>query len=85
VLAQTGLLGLCAGIIALPVGGMLGWLLVTVVNQRSFGWTLLEAHLPVRVAAEALGLAVAAALLAGVYPALRFARTPTVPALREEG
>ena len=85
VLAQTGLLGLCAGVIAIPVGTTLGWLLVTVVNRRSFGWTLMETHLPAAVVVEALGLACAAALLAGAYPALRFARTATVDALREEG
>lgn len=84
VLAQTGLLGLCAGLLALPVGALLAWLLVTVINRRSFGWTLLEVHVPEAVAVEALALAVGAALAAAAYPTWRFARTPMGVALKEE-
>ncbi|MEM7199257.1 MAG: FtsX-like permease family protein [Planctomycetota bacterium] len=84
VLTQTALLGLCAGVLALPVGVLLGWLLTAVINRRSFGWTLLDLHLPVGVAFEALALACGAAVLAAVYPTWRFARTPMVDALREE-
>ena len=83
VLGQTGLLGLCSGLIAIPVGAGLGWLLVHVVNRGSFGWTLLDVHLPVGVVVEALLLAITASLLSGLQPAWRFAKLQPVAALRD--
>jgi putative ABC transport system permease protein len=83
VLAQTGLMGVIAGALAIPVGIGLALALVHVINRRAFGWTI-ETTLSPDVLAQALGLAVLAALAAGVYPAWRMARTPPAPALREE-
>ena len=83
--AQTGILGLSAGIWALPIGATFGWILVRVINKRSFGWTLPEVVFPSEVALQAVGLALAAALLASIQPAIRFARTPIVAAIREDG
>lgn len=83
VTAQTGLMGLAAGIIALPVGALLAALMVHVINRRSFGWSL-DMHFPAEVALQAIALAVGAALLAGIVPALRLARTSPAVALREE-
>ena len=83
VTAQTGLMGLAAGLLALPVGLVLSAIMVFVINRRSFGWTV---HLEIAPAVllEALALALATALAAGVYPAWRMARTPPALALREE-
>jgi putative ABC transport system permease protein len=81
---QNLLLGACAGILAIPTGLTLAWLLAAVVNRRSFGWTLLEFEVAPGVAAEALLTAVAAACLAGIWPSLRLARTPLSAALRDE-
>jgi len=81
---QNALLGLCAGLLALPTGALLAWLLVAVVNRRSFGWTLLDFGIPVGVAAEAIGLAIGAALIAGIWPAVRLGRTSITAALRDE-
>jgi putative ABC transport system permease protein len=81
--AQTGLMGLLAGLLALPVGIVLALVLIFVINRRSFGWTL-EATIAPEVLLQAVGLAVLAALLAGVYPAWRMARTAPAAALREE-
>lgn len=83
VIAQTGLVGLTAGLLALPVGVLLASVLVFVINKRSFGWTLLF-RLDGALFAQALLVAVAAALLAGLYPAWRMSRTPPALALREE-
>lgn len=83
VLLQTGFLGLLAGVLALPLGFLLGLALVRVVNLRSFGWSM-DLALPAGVFVEAVLLAVAAALLAGIYPARRAARMPPATALREE-
>ena len=81
--AQTGLMGLVAGLLALPLGVLLAAVLVFVINRRSFGWTM---PLDVRpdVLLQGLLLAVVAALLAGLYPALRMAGASPAAALRDE-
>jgi putative ABC transport system permease protein len=83
VLAQTGLMGLTAGLLAAPLGLALSLVLVYVINRRSFGWTL-ELTLDPALFGQALLVALAAALLAGVYPALKMSRTSPALALREE-
>ncbi len=83
VLGQTGLMGLTAGLLAAPVGIVLALILVYVINRRSFGWTL-ELSLDPALFGQALLVAVVAALLAGIYPALRMSRTSPAMALREE-
>jgi putative ABC transport system permease protein len=83
VTGQTGLLGLAAGLVAVPVGVTVALILVHIINRRSFGWTL-EAEIGPGVLAGAVGLAMSAALLAGVYPALRMARASPAAGLREE-
>jgi putative ABC transport system permease protein len=83
VTAQTSLMGIVAGLLALPVGVLLALVLVFVINQRSFGWTLHLALAP-GVLAQALILAVGAAVLAGLYPAYRITRASLPEALRGE-
>ena len=80
---ETGTMGLFAGLLALPLGWVLAELLIHVVNVRSFGWSM-DSLLPPGVLADAVLLAVAAAALAGAYPALRMARVQPAAALREE-
>ncbi len=80
---QTSLMGLCAGILSLPLGIGLALILVYVINRRSFGWTL-ALELSPRVLAEAIALAWVAALLAGLYPAWKMSRANPARALRDE-
>ena len=80
---QTGLMGLAAGLLALPVGVGLAAVLIYVINRRSFGWTL-QMEVSAEVLAQALLLALIAAVLAGLYPAWKMARTSPALALREE-
>jgi putative ABC transport system permease protein len=80
---ETGLLGASAGLLALPTGYILAWILIFIINQRSFGWTLQMQIEPVPFA-QAFVLAVSAALLAAVYPAWRLSRMQTAEALRGE-
>jgi len=80
---QTGLMGFVAGLLAIPVGTVLALVLVFVINRRSFGWTL-QVELGPTILVHALLLALVAALLAGLYPALKMARTPPALTLREE-
>ncbi len=83
ILIQTGSLGLFAGLLSWPLGTGIAMALVKVVNLRSFGWTM-DLALPLGAYLEALALAVAAALLAGLYPAWRAGRIPPALALRED-
>jgi putative ABC transport system permease protein len=80
---QTGVLGLAAGLLAVPVGLVLAAVMIFVINRRSFGWTL-GMEVGPDVLLQAVGLALAGALLAGVYPAWRMSRTSPAVALREE-
>jgi putative ABC transport system permease protein len=82
-LTQTGLLGLAAGLVAVPLGTGLAALLVHVINRRSFGWTM-DFTPTLEPLAAGLVLAVGAALLAGVYPSWRASRVVLGTALREE-
>jgi len=82
-LIQTGLMGLVAGILALPIGMVLSLVLIYVINVRSFGWTMQFTLLPSEFG-EAFLVAVVAALLAGIYPALKLSRLKPAAALRSE-
>lgn len=80
---ETGLIGLSSGLLALPLGILQALVLILVINRRSFGWSMQTVLAP-EVLLQALLLALAAALLAGLYPAWRMARTNPALALREE-
>ncbi len=82
-LSQTGLMGLTAGILSLPVGFVLALILIFIINRRSFGWTL-DMVIDPRLFIQAILLAVIAALLAGIYPSWRIGRISPSVALREE-
>ena len=81
--SETGLIGLAAGLLAIPAGVALALVLVLVINRRSFGWTL-EVDVGAGVLVHALSLALGAALLAGVVPAAKMARLSPTQALRDE-
>lgn len=83
VTTQTGIMGAVSGVLAVPVGLVLSWVMIHVVNKRSFGWTL-RMEVGPEVLAQAVALAVVGALLAGVYPAWRMSRTSPAAALRGE-
>ena len=73
VMIETGLMGLAAGLLAIPTGYALAVILVYIINRRSFGWTLQMSVQP-ETFFQALAVALVAALLAGVYPALKMSR-----------
>jgi putative ABC transport system permease protein len=83
VLLETGLMGLSAGLLAIPTGYVLSLILVYVINRRSFGWTL---QMLVQPSALLQGVLVAlgAALLAGLYPAWRLSHMAAAEAIRHE-
>ncbi len=81
--AQTGFMGLVALVAAIPAGLLTALVLTDVINRRAFGWQI-DLHLTAAQFTDALSLALAAALLAGVYPAWRTARASIAGDIREE-
>jgi putative ABC transport system permease protein len=57
-------------ILALPLGLAMAWTLCTVINPRSFGWTV-DLHLAVSAWLPPLLLGLLAAVLTGALPAPR--------------
>ena len=80
---QTLLMGLMAALLAMPLGWLMSEILIQVINLRAFGWSMPGQLNPV-ILLEAIAFALLAALLAGLYPSLRMARTAPAAALREE-
>jgi putative ABC transport system permease protein len=80
---ETGLLGMSAGLLSLPTGFILSWILIFIINLRSFGWTLKMQVYPAPFL-QAVALAIGAALLAGLYPAWRLGCVQAAEALRGE-
>jgi putative ABC transport system permease protein len=83
VMLETGLMGAVAGILAMPTGLALSYILIYIINRRSFGWTL-QMRVGPAPFVMALVIAVIAALLAGVYPARKLGRLMAAEALRYE-
>jgi putative ABC transport system permease protein len=82
-LLETGLLGASAGLLSLPTGYIMAWILIFIINQRSFGWTL-QLHISAAPFVQAFLLAVSAALLAALYPIWRQGSMQVAEALRGE-
>jgi putative ABC transport system permease protein len=85
-LGQIELLRACllAGltmILALPLGLALAWVLLAIVNVEAFGWRLPMYLFPLDYARLAI-LALGAAFVAALWPALRLARTPPAALLK---
>lgn len=80
---ETGMMGGTAGLWAMPCGLALSFVLIYVINVRSFGWTL-QLQLTPWDFGQAFWVALAAALLAGLYPAYRMSRIQMAQAIRSE-
>jgi len=82
VLTQTLVMGLLAGLLALPLGWFMSELLVSVINVRSFGWSM-QSLLPAGSISETLLLACVSAVFAGLYPAWKLSRSSIAAQLRD--
>jgi putative ABC transport system permease protein len=80
---QTGFMGLLSGLAAIPLGLVMAWVLIDVINRRAFGWQM-DVTVSPKILLSALALSIGAALLAGLYPAWRAANAPPALAMREE-
>jgi putative ABC transport system permease protein len=78
--AYLGVIGITLGLFG---GGLLSLLLIKVINKQSFGWTI-QMIVPVGALIQAVGLAAAATMVAGYFPARWAARQPVAEGLREE-
>ena len=83
VTTQTGMIGLLSGLAAMPLGLIMAWVLITVINRGAFGWQIEMATSP-NILLSAVVFAVGAALLAGLYPAIRAGHSQPAAAMREE-
>jgi putative ABC transport system permease protein len=83
VMAQTVFMGIAALLAALPAGLLTALTLVDVINRRAFGWQI-DLHLRPAQFTNALALALATAIVAGLYPAWRSAHAALAAGLREE-
>jgi putative ABC transport system permease protein len=79
---QTGVMGFVAGLLSIPLGLALAYVLIFVINKRSFGWTL-QLEIAPGILVQALLLGIVAALLAGAYPSWKMAQANPANALRE--
>jgi putative ABC transport system permease protein len=82
-LLETGLMGLTAGLMALPVGWLLAYILIYFINLRSFGWSL-QMQADPTIFGMAMIVSLAAALLAGIYPVMRLNKLEIAAAIRNE-
>jgi putative ABC transport system permease protein len=83
VAGESAIIGIVAGVLAVPLGAAQALVLIRFINRRSFGWTM-QTIVDPWVLLQAVGLALAASLLAGLYPATRLARSSPARALQEE-
>jgi len=80
--AQTGVIGLLSGAASVPLGLIMAWVLIKVINRRAFGWQIDMAVAP-DILFSALVFAVGASLLAGLYPAWRASQSEPAVMMRE--
>jgi putative ABC transport system permease protein len=71
---KTVSLALFTALLSLPLGLLVAWCLVAVVNVQAFGWRLPLYLFPVQWL-QLFGMALLTALLASIPPMIRFART----------
>ncbi|MBF0289495.1 MAG: ABC transporter permease [SAR324 cluster bacterium] len=83
ILQQCTYMGAIGASLALPVGSILAWILIYVINLRSFGWSF-PFTLPFYLIMKAFIIAILAAVLAGIYPAWKMSNTSPTLAMKEE-
>jgi putative ABC transport system permease protein len=72
-LTRTLSVALITALFALPLGLLVAWCLIAIVNVKAFGWRLPFAIFPLQLL-ELLGVAMLAALIAALLPVARLAR-----------
>lgn len=78
---KTAMLALLTALLALPLGLVVAWCLIEVVNVRAFGWRLPLTVFPIQLA-QLLLVAMLAACLATLLPTIRLSRTRPITLLK---
>lgn len=78
---KTVFIAFITAMLALPLGLLVAWCLIAVVNVRAFGWRLPFHVFPLHLA-ELVVVAMLASLLAMLIPLLRLTRMPPVALIR---
>lgn len=81
VVSESAVMGLLSGVLAIPLGLALAWILTEVVHQRSFGWSLGLSVQPGEIV-RALAIAIGAGVVAGIGPGVKLARGQVAERLR---
>jgi putative ABC transport system permease protein len=80
-LLKTMSVALITALLALPLGLLVAWCLIAVVNVKAFGWRLPFHVFPLQLI-ELLGVAMAAALCAALLPVVKLARMQPASLIR---
>jgi putative ABC transport system permease protein len=80
-LLKTMSVALITALLALPLGLLVAWCLIAVVNVKAFGWRLPFHVFPLQLI-ELLGVAMAAALCAALLPVIKLARMQPASLIR---
>ena len=72
-----------SGILSIPLGLIMAYILVNVIHLKSFGWTISFLIKPIYLI-EAVFISFLAAMLAGIYPSVIFSKIRISEAIREE-
>jgi putative ABC transport system permease protein len=83
VLVEAGLLGFLSNLLGLGLGFALSFVLIYVINEQSFGWTI-QFHAPLGLLAGALSLVWCVTIVAGLYPARIAARLNPIDVVHTE-
>ena len=63
-------MGVYSGLLAVPLGLVISWFLINVINRRSFGWEM-TLQMDWLIIGQGFAIAVGAATVASLYPAFR--------------
>tara|TARA_R110002124_G_scaffold4977_3_gene31176 strand:+ start:267 stop:2759 length:2493 start_codon:yes stop_codon:yes gene_type:complete len=80
-LAKTVALALLTSLLAIPLGLLVAWILLAIINVEAFGWRLPMLLFPLDWL-RLLALSVITALLASAYPAVKLRRMPPAELLK---
>ena len=80
-LTKTMSVALITALLALPLGLLVAWCLIAIVNVKAFGWRLPFHVFPLQLI-RLLGVAMAASLLASLLPVARLARMQPASLIR---
>lgn len=83
VLIESGLMGALAACIAVPAGTALALVMIYVINLHTFNWTI-NFQINLGTYVQIWWMALAAALLAAIYPMSRLKKISIAAAIREE-